>query len=113
MTNSMVGDGRSGMDDARAVFDFYLAAGCKKLKRFETWEPKIVARLKNYTVDDLKTCIEHLAASQWHRENGWQGLEQVVDSDMRVEKWLAWQPRTRPSLHIEAGKSYDRKADNE
>lgn len=73
---------------AREVFDYYQKR-IKPLRRFDTWRPKVEARLKKYSVQDLKTCIDTIATNRWHVENPQhQGFEQIVDSDARVEKWL-------------------------
>ena len=110
---------------ARLVFDYYLSKELKQYRVFSTWEPKIKTRLKKYSVDDLKLCIDNIAASEWHRDNGQHGLQQIVDSDKRIEKWLVWekpkanstgQQSNRPSnLYVEGnGNNYaDRKPDAE
>ena len=104
------------MTAEREVFDYYQSKGLKKLRKFETWEKPIRLRLKNFSVEDLKLCIDNMAASHWHRTSIYCGLDQIVDSDDRVRRWMTRTPspvQRRTTLHIEPGKSYDRKADNE
>lgn len=80
------------------IFNYYLSKKLKALRRFDVWERKIRARLKKYSVEDLKVCIDNLANSTWHRENGYDGLDQIVNSDDRIEKWLVWRPK-KGSIH--------------
>jgi len=118
-------ENEAARENARIVFDYYLSKGLKQYRVFSTWEPKIKTRLKKYSVDDLKLCIDNIAASEWHRDNGQHGLQQIVDTDKRIEKWLVWekpkanstgQQSSRPSnMYIEGdGNNYaDRKPDAE
>jgi hypothetical protein len=52
------------------------------------WKPYIQARLKNYSVEYLKKCIDTLADFKFPNNHQWDGLEQIVKSDERVEVWL-------------------------
>jgi len=81
------------MTDEREIFDYYISKGLVQHRRFDVFEAKIRARLKHYTVADLKLCIDHMASSRWHRDNGQTHLSLIVRSDERVEFWLARKPR--------------------
>lgn len=98
-------------EDALEIFDYYLSKDLKKHKRFDSWKAKIRARLKKYSVEDMKLCIDNLAKSDWHRENGFTGLDQIVNSDDRIEKWLVWRPKKGNIHRGEPGAYADRKPD--
>lgn len=60
-----------------------------------TYNPrKIAARLKTFTVDELKQGIDHFAADHWWMEqNASRGADWFFDKDARSEQFLNMTPR--------------------
>jgi len=91
--DEMKGDEMKETELSLSLFSYFI----EKLKPkqrplFEVWKKKIAARLEKYTLEQLKSCVDNLAYSEWHREKGIQGIDQIVDSDEQVEKWLQRSP---------------------
>lgn len=60
---------------------------------------KIAARLKRFSVDELKAGIEHFADSPWWMEhNSDKGAEWFFESDGRSEQFLLLQPRAAQNV---------------
>lgn len=85
--NKINTDTVSAEADAMSVYNYY-CKNIKQLRKFETWKPKILARLKTYSAQDLISCIQKLITIKWYVENKQQGFHLVVDSDLRVENLL-------------------------
>lgn len=57
---------------------------------------RIAARLKRFTVDELKSGIDHFADDHWWMENnGSQGADWFFESDARAEKFMLLKPRPK------------------
>lgn len=79
----------------RAVFAYY----CERVQPGARLCPteKIRARLKRFSVDELKAGIDHFAADAWWMEtNATRGAAWFFHSDERAEQFLTMQPRARP-----------------
>ncbi len=76
-------------DPAREIFDYY----CLKVKKLKVWDKKrktmIEARLKKWTLGELKQAIDGVANSKWHMENGQNDFELIFRNDRQVEKYIS------------------------
>lgn len=79
----------------RELFDYYRSKIQPKV-RINAPE-KIRARLKRFTLDELKQGIDKFAADSWWMENNaTRGVAWFFDSDRRSEQFLNLRPRTAP-----------------
>jgi hypothetical protein len=62
---------------------------------------KIAARLKRFTVDELREGIDHFAEDPWWMEhNAARGAAWFFDSDQHSEQFLLLQPRASPTVPL-------------
>jgi hypothetical protein len=84
--------GRDSPDAVREVYKYY----CQKIRECQltkTRQTKIGARLKEYTIDQLKTAIDNLAIDPWilgDNPNGkfYATLEYVFRNTEKTEEWI-------------------------
>ncbi len=72
----------------KEVFEYY----CKTVKKLKVWDKKrkkmICARLKTWTLAELKEAIDGMANSKWHMKNGQNSFELIFRNDVKVEEYI-------------------------
>lgn len=77
--------------DATEVFEYWiLKTNSRETKK--VWLPSIEARLKTFSVEDIKQAMDNIIASKWHQENNQVSLKNVVSSDKRLDEKLNRKP---------------------
>lgn len=80
--------------ETKKIFAYYKKKIQPNSRPLEKHMRKIAARLRTYSVDDLKIAIDRFAASDWWmKNNGWRGASWFFGSDDRVEKSMNIQPQ--------------------
>lgn len=102
-TNNNVKNEKNDKNNIYVIWDYY----CEKFKgvyepeKFtKTRESKIRARLKTYSIEQLKKAIDNLRQSEWHCGANEQGRvyakpEFLFRNDEKVEEWLQYKPKGR------------------
>lgn len=81
-------------DEPREVWDHYLAGWRKNVRgtRPPSWDAKrrklALARLREFSLDDLKLAVDGLWSSGWHIENGFTAFELVLRDRRHVEQFI-------------------------
>lgn len=82
--------------DVRQVFEHYRERIQPAARLIDAARDKIRTRLETFTVDELKTGIDHFAADSWWMDNnGRRGAAWFFHSDARAEQFLHMVPRQR------------------
>lgn len=95
------------------VYNHYKTKIQPKSRSIKLAIPKINARLKNYTKEQLISAIDLFSNDEWrmtHNQN--QGAVWFFNSDARIEKFLEIEPRKRSvqGVYVEKTKTdYDKK----
>jgi hypothetical protein len=80
-------------DQIQQVYDYYVSVFGKNIKLTTQRREKVKARLKDFTVDQLKLAIDHMKADPWiqgdnDRQQFYATLEYLARNTETVEKWL-------------------------
>lgn len=98
----------------REIWDYYRT---KIQPKARVHNPKTIAkRLETFTVEEVKSGIDHFAADWWRMENNASmGADWFFESDKQVDKWVTLVPRPPKGSERTAnrtnGQSYRREAE--
>lgn len=79
------------------IYEFYCQTFGKNPNRYKLLPErrrKIAARLKEFSMDEIKKAITNLSQSAFHVDNGYVGLDFVLRNSGKTEEWVEKLPET-------------------
>jgi hypothetical protein len=84
---------QASMDDVREVFEHWRERTGKSRARLNEQKVGFIRpRLRSYSVEQLKRAIDIGLSDAGYQEGGYDGIDNLLRNDERVEKWLLREP---------------------